>query len=249
MGKTPVNPSDVERRIDTLAQLNSGMSRSYVDGRAAALSTPKATKTYTDTQDALYQLISYYQTQDALNVPTSSVGQPSGVASLNGSTKIPTAQIPILGTGVLKGPYGVTSFASGTVTTGSTPALVCTWTIGATAVNFQPLVFMSLSVGSATRLGQPIIEVRMGDNTQTTYASQTLVAKGYGRANYADYSTVTVLPASNAANAMQDGVQHNGDPNMNLRLTAWLYEPGTHTVSTSSSLVACASAFLFRVAT
>lgn len=247
VGPTPTDPQDVQRRADTLAQLNTGISRGYVDGRAAALAASKATKTYVDNQDGTFELISYYQAQDNLNIPLTSKGQPNGVASLDGSGKIPSAQIPALGAGVIKGPFGATSTFDGT--TGATPVKLVEWNIGVEALNFRPMVYLSALV-TATNGGRPRIECRIGTPAQTTYASQTLVAAGMGRTNYNDYGPVAVVPVPDVLNAMQDGVQTYWPSSMDIRITAWLFNArGTGTVATQTGLIATATVFLARVAT
>lgn len=255
VGVAPTSGTDLERKQEVDSRLQAGMSRGYVDGRAITLATPKAFKTYVDTQDALYELNAYYIGQDALNVPldggapdhVGGKGQPLGVATLDGSGRIPSAQVPALGAGFLKGPFGVTSLNDGT--TGVTPVQIAQWVIGTQPINFRPMVFMSVLCDSSG-MARPVVEVRIGDNTQTTYASQTLVAQGYGRAYYNDFNTVTVVPTPNTTGVMQDGVQGYYPASHDTRLTAWLYNSHTSgTVSTLSGYIASASAFLVRVAT
>ena len=246
-GATPSSGKDIDRRLETLAQLNTGISRDYVSGRAVTLAVNKATKTYVDNQDANYQLVSYYQSQDTNTlIPLASKGVANGVASLDTTGKIPAAQVPSLGAGIVKGPYGPTSVQD--VTTSTTPVMMCQWNIGVQAINFKPVVFISSSVKS-TGFGRPVIEVRMGDATQTTYASQTLVAKAFGRSYYNDYQTLTILPSPDTLGAMSNGVQTFYPATMNIRLTAWLYDANGKTVTTSSGLIIAATAWLLRVVT
>lgn len=238
-------PRGVQSRSQVEDLLNTGITREYVDGRATAIATPKATKTYVDTQDALYAEVAYYQAQDALLVPNASKGQVNGVASLDSSGKIPLTQIPVLGAGVLKGPYGLTSVSTGTAS--STPLKIAEINIGQSGVNFKPLTFLLALVTPSLR-GRPVVEIRIGDNTQTNYADQTLVASAFGRANYDDLQPVLVRPDPGMLNAMQDGVQTYYGPNTQYKLTAWLFDStGSGQITIASGGVVSASAYLLRV--
>jgi len=67
-----------------------------------------------------------------------------GVASLDGSGKIPQAQVPQLGAGYFAGPFGPTATFAASAT--NTPARSCDWNLGATGVPFYPEAYMSLLV-------------------------------------------------------------------------------------------------------
>lgn len=242
---TDAKPRGVQTRAHVDEQLNAGITREYVDGQVITLSAPNATKTYVDTQDNLYADTAYYVAQDELLVPTSTKGQPNGVASLDATSTIPLGQIPALGVGTLKGPYGLTSTALGN--TGATPLKIGEFALGLTGVNFKPLAFLNVVCGVLGR-GRPVIEVRIGTNVQTTYAAQTLVAAGYGRAMFDDTQPVNVKPAPDALNVMQDGIQTFYGPNTNYVLYVWVFDStGAGQITIASGGIATASAWLVRV--
>lgn len=247
VGPTP--PSTTPRGVQNRGQLEelfgSDVTREFVDGRVATLSEGKATKTYVDTQDATFAESSYYVAQDTLLIPTSSKGQPDGVATLGSDGRIPLTQIPPLGAGLLKGPYGLTSTFTGN--TGPTPFKIAEIALGVTAVNFKPLVWMNVLCNVLGR-GRPVVEVRIGTNTQTTYGTQTLVASGYGRAMFDDLQPVHVKPASDVVDAMQNGVQTFYGPSTNYMLTTWVYDStGSGQITIDSGQIVTNSAWLLRV--
>lgn len=238
-------PKGVQNRSQSETQLNSGVTREFVDGRVITLADIYASKSYIDTQDGLYADAAYYQDQDALLVPISSKGQPNGVASLDSSGKIPSAQVPDKGSGTIKGRYGLTATFTGTTET--TPLKIAEIHLGVTGVNFKALAFLTALL-SATNGGRPVVELRIGDSTQTTFASQTLVADGFGRARWEDLWPVVVRPSPNALNVMQDGVQTYYGPNTDYMLTAWAYEiTGSGQITIASGGIVSASAWLLRV--
>ena len=247
VGKAPdgTDPDSIETRIQVENQFNAGVTRAWVAARAHTLAAPKATKLDVDQADALYAEPTYYQQKDALLVPTTSKGVANGVGTLDATGKMPIGQTPVLGDGLLKGPYGITSVNVGNTTT--TPMKIAGWTLGSTALHFRPLVYMSVSIG-VELYAKPHIEVRIGTLVQTAYEDQTLVAYGSGRAAYNDYQTVTVMPAS-LTNEMQDGVQTYYDPNASYIMTAWLFDTaGAGRVIMAENLIATASAWLEKVA-
>ena len=145
VGATPVNDADITNRLAVNNLIaNAPTSATAVQGQINALTQPPsptyASKSYVDTQDATFQLPSYYTSQDALNVPSSSIGQPNGVASLDSAGDVPLAQLPVLGAGYVLGPYGPTAVTTGS--TGATPFKIADWNIGNTALAFRAWVFM-----------------------------------------------------------------------------------------------------------
>jgi hypothetical protein len=87
VGATPTAPTDIGNRLQSRTLLSSGtVNRTAVTTQISDAIALRASKTYIDTQDALFQLPSYYQTRDALNIPIASVGQPNGVAYLDAGT-------------------------------------------------------------------------------------------------------------------------------------------------------------------
>jgi hypothetical protein len=237
------HPRATETRQTTEEILTSGVSRAYVAGRVDTLKSTRAPKTYVDSQDELYAPASYYPAQDNLLVPLTAKGTASGVATLGSDGKVPQAQVPVLGAGTMRGPWGANQTFGGT--TGITPLKIAQWNLGVSGVRGQPLVFMSTSVAST---GRAVIEIRIGDNTQTTYAAQTLIGQGYGRSHYLDYQTITVLPVTAALAEGQDGVQDSWHPATNLLINAWLFDTEGGQSTTQVGSVATAALFFARTA-
>jgi hypothetical protein len=244
VGAKPVGDLDITNRLavnDLIA--TAATSATAVQGQINALTQlPTATyapKTYVDSQDATFQLPSYYTAQDALNVPISSIGAANGVAPLDSNGDVPLINMPVLGAGYILGPYGPT--AVGTGTTGATPLKIADWNIGNTALQFRALVFMSCFV---TGLGaHPVIEVRIADSaTAPTYAASTLVAMGEGRSIYNDYQAVTVLSVPDAL-GQTPSLLPSG---YKAWLTAWVYDLNGQSVTLTGGNVAVASVFLLR---
>jgi hypothetical protein len=250
VGKPPVLPFGLESKAQVDDHLNaSASSKLAVAARVVTLAANKAAKTDVDDADGAYALSSYYLAQDLLYVPKSGKGTAGGVATLGPDGKIPAAQLPALGTGWLRGPYGHVNAYTLTTAPGE-KRVIADWgdRPGVTATRCQPLVWMSVSVGCA-KYGRPVVEVRAGGPADTTYESQVLVARGSGRLYYEDYQTVTVQPCADVAGRMQNGTQWYIDPNFDLRLTAWMYDATTTGVLTllQPELVASASAWVLKV--
>lgn len=245
LGTAPVAPRDMSPKLASDTHLDTGVSRGYVDGRVATLATGKATKVYTDGQDAAFVSSSYYTTQDALLIPLTSKGAANGVASLDGSGKLPAAQTPVLGAGTIAGPYGHTASFNVTAAT-TTPVKLADFPAGVTGVNCQLLAFMTVIATST--FGRPVVEVRYSTTGDTTYAGQTLCALGIGRLLYNDAQTIVVMPVTASPNAMQDGVQVTIPGTANMRVTAWIYDGGGGSVTTVSGYVLSAALFYARTA-
>lgn len=246
VGPVAATPEGVATRLSTEDQLAAGNSRSFADGRVATLAEAYATRDYVDTADAGYVDAAYVAGQDALNVPASSVGAPNGVAPLDSTGKIPIANCPTLGFGTLRGPWGAANTYSGTASN-STPQKLADFTIGQTTWNFRPLAFLTVQVDVSAN-ARPVVEVRIGTPSDTTYASQTLVGSGIGRAFYNDAQVISVFPAG-ALGAMSDGNQTYYGPNYDARLTVWVYNlSSTGAVAFGTGSVWTAAAFIARVA-
>lgn len=245
VGAQPADPADIETRASSDVILGSGVSRSYVQGRVATKVASRADKLYVDTQDATFAPVAYYGSQDALLVPNAAKGAASGVASLDSSSKVPIGQLPVLGGGVLKGPWGPNTAYGGS--TLATPFKIAEWNLGASGVTGQPLAFFSTSILSDG--GKPVVEIRMGTSTQTTYAAQTLIAAGFGKSLFKDYQIITCLPVDPDASESQDGLQDFWSPSANLLVNAWMYDAAsTHTVTTTNTSIASAALFFARTA-
>jgi hypothetical protein len=244
--KVPNGGRSVETRQNTETRLQaSGITVDSVSARVDQLvAASKITKNEVTVLDAGFATTDYYTGQDALLVPTSAKAAPGGVASLGADTKVPGAQVPAKGNGTFRGPWGATTVLSGTAQ--QTPVKIAEWNIGATAMTFRPLIYLQAFVQVSNR-ARPAIEVRLGDATQTTYASQTLVAAGFGRSMFDDYQCVTVLPA--APNSTQlNGVQPSWGGGFNLRLTAWLFNTASSgSVALNNQQLANACVYLAAV--
>jgi hypothetical protein len=245
VGKAPTNGNEITNRLATNAILTSGSpSQGSVQTQLDALTTGAnptyAPKTYVDTQDSLYQLPSYYQGQDLLNVPTSSVGQPNGVAALTSAGKVPIAQMPVLGAGYILGPYGPTATFSGV--TDATPLKIADWNIGLRSLAFQPLVFMN--VFALGYMAHPKIEVFITNSTTAVnYASAgTLVALGEGNGLYNDYESILVMPVPSTVSQTPT----NLPTTYNIWISAWIKDLNDQSVTISSGGVATGSAFILR---
>lgn len=245
VGATPADPIDIETKLDSENIFSAGMSRGYVNGRVATKVAQRGSKSYVDTQDSTFATNTYYVAQDALLVPNGAKGVASGVASLDSSSKVPIAQVPIIGAGILKGPWGHTTAFGGS--TQATPFKIAEWTLGVAGVTGQPLVFFTTSMISDG--GKPVIEIRMGTSTQTTYAAQTLIASGFGKTYYKDYQVITCLPVDPDLSESQDGLQDQWASSANLLVNAWMYDAvSTHTVTTTNTSIASAALFFARTA-
>lgn len=255
VGATPVNDHDVSNHADVETILNPSspppgtVSRNYVNGRISTLAAAKATKVYVDNVDSTFSTPTYVSTQDAKNIPTSLKGQPNGVADLGADSKIPSARIPILGAGILRGPFAHTQGYAGTTST--TPLKLADFPV-LSGVNGQLLVFMTvLTLPSAT--ARPCVEVRYSTAGNITYAGQTLCAQGYGRTFYGDNGTsqtVLVTPVTATAGAGQDGVQVTIPAGSNITLTAWVYDAlsAGGQVVVSSGYIVSSAVYLARTA-
>lgn len=246
MGATPTNDNEVANRLVTNTLLasatpNRASVQAQVDALTSGATPTYASKSYVDTQDAAFQLVSYYQTQDALNVATTAKGAANGVASLDSSGKVPAAQIPTLGSGYVQGPYGPTATFTGTTT--ATPLKIADWNIGVVSLAQRPLVFMQCFVTGL--VAHPVIEVRIANTTSSpAYGSTTLVAQGLGRGLYNDYHAVAVVPCPDSTGQTYS----NLSTTYNIWLTAWLYDLSGNTggVTISSGGVVSGAALILR---
>ncbi|QDF18656.1 hypothetical protein SEA_PUPPER_170 [Gordonia phage Pupper] len=243
VGANAVDDRDVERRVNAEAVLQSGISRSWVDAQVNAAATPLATKTFVDTRDNQYTTPNYVAQRDALLVPLSSKGQVGGVATLDANGKIPVEQTPILGAGLLRGPYGEDGAMGNTAT--DTPVKVVDVFEGPLGVQGFPLIFMVVRLKSNG--GRPVIEIRMGGATNTTYASQTtLLARGVGREYFNSDQIISVLPVPTAQSMGQDGTPLAYDPGSPRLIQGWIYDEGGATTTADSGFVYSSALYLTR---
>lgn len=237
VGATPVNPTDVGNRLQARTILTSGaVNRSVVTTQINDAVAAHASKTYIDTQDALFQLPSYYATRDALNIPISSVGQPNGVAYLDAGTgKVPLAQMPALGQGYLLGPYGPTAVLSATA--GSTWVKIADFNIGAVGMTFTPLVYGTVVATSAALGGRTVIEARISSGS-AVYASTTLIGRGTGRDFYVNKQAIPISPS---------GAPGTFNGTYNTWVSLWVKDL-TQSTDVASEGILSASVWLLRTA-
>lgn len=225
----------VPNRASVTAQINA-----LINGSPGLASTTSVAST----------LSNYIQQSNVNNTVTnllllSQRGVAGGVATLDNTGKIPTTQVPVLGAPWVKGPYGPTQTFAATSSAGSggtpNPAKFAEWNIGAVNFVFQPLVYMNLFV-EGTLQGRPVVEVWINSGPSTT-PTGTLIAKGVGRAGWADFGVIAVHPSSSIQNAAGSGYAGN----YTTWITAWVYDANGQTVTVNPNNVASASAFLWRV--
>lgn len=233
---------------------NAVVSQTAVAGQIGTAVASLASQTSVNNALAAFIQPSYYQAQDALLVPLANVGVPSvvanptanppvagvaGIASLDGSGKIPAAQVPTLGAGYLAGAYGPTATFSASAT--FAPIKIADWNIGAAGVSFVPEVFMSMLV-KAVNLGRPVVEVWIS-NGPFAYGTGTLLSRGTGPNFWNDLMTVNVVPVP-ARNAQVGGSGFS--PTYTTWITAWLYDQAGQGVSVVASNIAIAGTYLWR---
>lgn len=255
VGPPAVATTDVVTKHDVDTDYaNAAVSQTAVAGQIATAVSGLASQVSVNNALASFVQSPYYQNQDALLVPLSSVGAPSvpanpsatppvpavtGIASLDSTGKIPPPQVPVLGAGYVAGPYGPTATFSASAV--NVPAKIADWNIGAAGVAFQPVVSMSL-LAKAVNLGRPVVEVWIS-NSQFAYGTGTLVARGVGRNFWNDLMTVNVV-AVPARNGQVGGSGFS--PTYPAWLTAWLYDVKGQGVSVVSSNIAVAGVYLWR---
>lgn len=257
VGAPPAVSNDITNRLNLSAQLaaatpNQQSVGAQINNLVGGSNPTYATKSYVDQLNSTFTLPSYYLAQDELNLPVSSVGLASptslgttpyyGVGSLDSSGKVPINQIPVVGTGYLKGFWGPTATAAGT--TGATPLKIADWQIGVAGMQFRPWVFLSAFV-SCIAGARPVIEVRIAStNVTPTYAGSTLVAQGIGRSFYNDYHAISVLTVPDAAGETAALLPTN----YNIWATAWLYDlnGGTNSVILNTGGIASGALGLWR---
>lgn len=239
IGPTPSDPDDVATRLQTQTKLSSGpVNRTDVSSYVHdTIVNDYATKIYVDQQDNLYALDSYFADGDALNVPTSTKGQPNGAATLDSGGKIPSVQIPTLGAGYVKGPFGPTTVLSVSGVQ-STPVKVATFALGVQSVSFRPLVFVSARVNSDAN-ARPVLEARISDG-DAAYGSQELVARGAGRFLF-DESVVAVVPAG--PNGSTSGTYA---ASTDIVINLWLYNAQAGTCRVDANAISSAGVYLWR---
>lgn len=241
VGPVPTDDGDVLNRLQGTDLINAAtVNRIATISSIEAAAASKASKTTIDSADAAYATADYYQGRDNLNVSAASIGAPNGVAGLV-SDKVPLAQLPVLGQGYLKGPFGPTTVNIVSNAT-STPVKLAEFAIGVQSVAFAPLAYATAAVNT-TPGGRPVLEMRISDGA-AAYGDQTLIAQGIGRPIYNGRQIVSVTPASNTAGASNPapfGVSTN------IVVSLWVYSTTATPVAVSSSSLISAVVYLMRM--
>jgi len=255
VGPSATTTTDIVKKSDVdSSYANATVSQGAVAGQIAAAVSGLASQTSVNNALATFAQPSYLASQSALLLPLNRVGVASvianpsasppvlastGVASLDGSGKIPTAQVPELGAGYFAGPYGPTATFAASAT--NTPAKICDWNLGATGVSFYPEAYMSLLV-KAVNLGRPVVEVWMS-NAPMVYGAGILVSRGKGRDFWNDFMTVNVVPVGSKTGQV-GGTGFS--PTYTAWLTAWLYDSNGEGVSVVTGNIVNAGVSLWR---
>ena len=207
VGKTPAVDRDLVIQADAKATFGTGVTHDYVINQIDAKSAAKVTKSQVDAWDSVYAPANYYQDQDKLLLPLAAKGTAGGVATLGTSTALSqagttgyvanTAQLPVLGAGIMRGPYGMNKqYSRGDI--GATPSLIGEWLYSLDGTSFTMPVtgyFLAfVTVAAQNTGGRTVLEVRAG--TSTKYAEQSLVATGCGRTWFDGYQIINVVPAA-----------------------------------------------------
>lgn len=232
VGKAPSVDRDLVTQVQAKGVFGTGVSRNYVMDQITAKTAVKITKKQVDEWDSGYSPVTYYQQQDQLLLPIAAKGAVGGVASLTeepalskaGSSDyvINSEQLPVLGAGTLRGPYGMNKqYGKGNI--GGVPTLIGEWQYSPDSTNFvMPvtgylLPFLQVAVQNTT--GRTVLEVRVG--TSKLYADQKSIAMGYGRTWFEGYQMITVLPS--AANRTNDLVF---DATVPVYVYLWAFNEG-----------------------
>jgi hypothetical protein len=241
-GPDPATPTEVlNRGQGTVLITGSTTNRPGASAAVEAAAANLADKDYIDLADANYVTVDYYQGQDQFNVPVAKIGQPNGVAGLTGG-KIPSAQIPTLGQGYFKGPFGPTAINPVSSAT-TTPVKIADFAIGVQSVTFQPLAYASLALDTKPG-GRPIVEMRIS-NGPAAYGFQTLIAQGIGRPIYDGRQVITVVPASSSLGASVPTPWPGTSTDITVGL--WVYSSSSVPVTITNTSVLSASVFLIRM--
>ena len=240
VGPVPTDDGDMLNRLQGIDIINAAtVNRTATTSSIETAAASKASKEAIDLADAAYATAEYYQGRDNLNVTTASIGAANGVAGLV-SGKVPLAQLPVLGQGYLKGPFGPTTVNIVSSAT-TTPVKLAEFAIGVQSVAFAPLAYATAAVNT-TPGGRPVLEMRISDGA-AAYGDQTLIAQGIGRPIYNGRQIVSITPASSAgaSNPAPFSVATN------IVVSLWVYSTTNTPVSVSSSSLISAVVYLMRM--
>lgn len=243
VGPPPMSGDDIMTQRAVTDLLDTGTTRSFALDRINTLSAPYATTDYINLADATFVVPSTVDTRDALNLPVAAEGVPNGVATLDASSLVPVPQCPNLGTGIIKGPYGIATQISADTSTVSQVALA-TIDLGSsgTGVTFKPWAFATAYVKQQITAARAVLEMRIGDSTQTTYASQTLISAGAGRSGYTDFQSITAQPCGTTTGLTNTA---GFSPSTHWIITLWLTSAGGTSLVKNANILTC-SAYLLR---
>jgi len=245
VGPVPSKPTDLvtgNKLTEILGALTP--NRTTVSSQVVSqIDTVYASKALVDETHSTFVTTDYYQAQDKLNLPPGRVGTADGAAGLDASGKVPLTQMPNLGEGYIRGPWGPTTLFTGA--TDDTPLYIADWQIGEAYMSFRPMLFVLCFI-SGTMGSQPVIEIWMNDtDTQPNYAvaqAGTLVCRGVGRYGYSDYHTVACWPATDTPGEPPSLMP----PSYNVWLSAWLYDFNKQGVTIEQGGVTTGAAYLLR---
>lgn len=242
MGPTATAADDLMTQRAVTDLLDTGTTRSFALDRIDTLGAPYATTDYVNLADNAFVAPSVVDTRDALNLPLTARAAPNGVATLDSSGYVPLAQCPNLGAGILKGPYGIATQISADTTTAS-QVVLATIALGATGVTFKPWSYAGAFVQQQTPGARAVLEMRIGDTTQTSYAAQTLIAQGFGQSGFTDFQPIAAQPCGSTTGL---GVTAGFSPSTSWVITLWLTSSGGVSLVKNANIFTC-SAYLLRV--
>ena len=237
LGPAPTSDKEVLSRRHGVNLINDiAVNRNGVISQIEDAAESRASAEFIDLADADYATADYYQSRDALNVSVSSLGVANGVAPLVAGV-VPLENLPILGSGFIKGPFGPTTVnVTGNVTT--TPVKLADFAIGNQSTTFHPLAYATVAVDTEPG-GQPVLEMKIS-NGPSSYSSQTLIARGFGRTIYRGRQMVSVVPASLSSNPAP------WDVNTDIVVSMYVYSTSSTPVLVGSSSILSAGVFLMR---
>ena len=258
LGKAPSANGDLTTQGDSRTTFDAGVTRRYVSDRITASIANRVTKVQVDEWDSAYAPVTYYQQRDVLLTPNSAKGAVGGVATLTsslvstlaGGTGYVAVQVPVLGAGIMRGPYGMTKQYTKT-NVGATPQIIGEWLYPTTtSPSFGPMPLtgqlMPFCTTSAQNTGgRTVLEVRAG--TTNTYSEQTLIGTGYGRTWFDGYQMITVLPAGPSSMG-QTGTFAKFDATVPLNVTLWMFNDGGGTSNTTAGLTYTSALYVARTA-
>lgn len=234
VGPEPARAIDLLTRSHGQAIIDTApLTRTQVAITVEDQADDRAGKDYIDLADAGYATADYYQSVNALNIAATAIGAPDGVAALVDGT-IPAAQLPVLGSGLLKGPFGPTTLTPVTGVT-TTPATFAQFAIGNQSVAFQPWGYAVVAVDSKPG-GRPIIDMRLNG---------VLIAQATGSPMYNGRQILTLVSGSETLGAANPGPW---PLNTAITVTMTLASSSSVPMAVGSASVLSAAVYLLKMA-